>query len=560
MVPAPLMQYIQLFLSTPGWQNYIAAIILKTVSDWLVLWVFNRIVRMQSSGAATMAIVAADLTMESMLLLWFCGRIFSKIVTEKYYTRVKNKFDKDLLLTFQDQAMEAYEALNFPTRKIETLATYLPRLRHAKGFLRSISGVGMHAFLGLGRALFDIYIALGDVRPLRYTVAATLIGTFYLLSLRAEELNVLQRHRRDQEENVTNRVKMEEPYFEMGKKDRDALMKLHKDFSDLSEPVLEIQQQYTAVLSFGEELIVSAVMLSHFHFDAVGVNIINILRSIINMHQSFNHCSKFHRNYVEDESNMTKYLDFWKRNECNKIDPANKLPWPSQLTCLDINFVRTDPSYTLRLNEAFVLPQGSKILLRGETGAGKSTFCELLQGRDVVSDVDPPAMIFEEGNQRCFAHYIAECSQDMSSMLKWDTSTIRDHFDSDADSELIVSFCRLAHIYDKVRMLGLDNRINKRLSGGEKQRITLAANLHYNYKMKVKFMIFDEPERGLGESAPSIISDILKCGEYAETTILISSHHTNLDVQVFSHLIDISKSGNIAIANVTKLKEEAKSY
>lgn len=206
----------------------------------------------------------------------------------------------------------------------------------------------------------------------------------------------------------------------------------------------------------------------------------------------------------------------------------------------------------MRLKAPFVLPQGAKILLRGNTGTGKSTFCELVQGRDVVRETDRPAMVFEEGNQRGFAHHMSECMQDVSTMVKWDTSTVRDHFDGEPSDDVILKFCRVTYIADKVQALGIDRRINKRLSGGEKQRITLAANLHYNVSVKAKFMIFDEPEKGMGKTAAAVISNILRSSEYADTTILISSHQADLDLTDFTHLIDIEKDTHDAVVSVTK--------
>lgn len=546
------MNTIELAQSTPGWSGYAMATCLKVSLDWAVLWIFNGMVRVHA-GSSSYSAFGLSISLQSLIFLWFVCRVLSKIATDMYYVRIKLSFDKNIVLTFREQALQGYQALNFPTRKIETLSTYLPRFRNAVSYIRLLCGMGVQSLLSLLRSMFDVLVALRDVCVLQYAVVFSLVAMFYLLSQKAEKLNKLQRHRRNLEENVTNSIKMEEPYFEMGKRDRRGLMQLHRRFADLITPVLDMQHEYSSVISFGEEAMVLMIVIFHARLGSPELNIINMLRSVVAMSHAFNNCSKFHRKYIEEESNMAKYVDFWSNNEHNKIEEVKKIGWPGNLTCLEINFRRCDPEYVLRLRAPFVLPRGAKVLLRGDTGSGKSTLCELIQGRDVVSDSQSPSLVFEEGNQRSFAHHISECIQDVSTVVKWDTSTVREHFDGELEDGIIMKFCELAQIEDKVATLGFDSRINKRLSGGEMQRITLAANLHYNYKYAVSFMIFDEPEKGLGKAAAKIISNILDCGEYRNTTMLISTHHDSLKMASFTHLMEIKKVQNCSTVYVSVL-------
>lgn len=190
--------------------------------------------------------------------------------------------------------------------------------------------------------------------------------------------------------------------------------------------------------------------------------------------------------------------------------------------------------------------------------SGKSTFSELLQGKDVERDHCLPCLRLEEGNQRTFAHWMAECNQELSSVVQWDTSSIRDHFDGEKNDSLILSLCKVVSIEQKVLALGFDAPIHCRLSGGEKQRITLASNLHYHYVHSTRVMIFDEPEKGLGAKGTDIISSIINCTEYANTTIFICSHIELKDRKSpkqlgFTHLLDIQKPHDEAIVSCVKL-------
>ena len=134
-----------------------------------------------------------------------------------------------------------------------------------------------------------------------------------------------------------------------------------------------------------------------------------------------------------------------------------------------------------------------------------------MQGKDIDVDHPTPSLIFNEGDQAKFSHYMCECAQNVSSIVRWDVSTLRSHFDNEKDDNLIHSFCRIVNIEHKIEDLGLDGMINNRLSGGEKQRVTLAANLYYNYIQKAKVLILDEPEKGLGKFISITVSFIYEC-------------------------------------------------
>ena len=122
----------------------------------------------------------------------------------------------------------------------------------------------------------------------------------------------------------------------------------------------------------------------------------------------------------------------------------------------------------------------------------------MIQGKDIDINHTTPSLTFLEGNQCEFNHYISECNQNVSSVIRWDISSVRNHFNDEMNDELIISFCKIVNIEHKINDFGIDSRINNRLSGGEKQRITLATNLYYNYINKTKILIIDEPEKGLG--------------------------------------------------------------
>jgi ABC-type bacteriocin/lantibiotic exporter with double-glycine peptidase domain len=239
---------------------------------------------------------------------------------------------------------------------------------------------------------------------------------------------------------------------------------------------------------------------------------------------------------------MDKYNEFWKDNECNIISDPLKLPFPSVLTIQHVDFHRLETNYHLTCDHEIVIPIGSVVKLCGDTASGKSTLCDLLLGRDILKDGDKSAITLLEGEPRQFNHHMCECGQDTSTRLNWSISTVRQHFNSEPSDELIQYFCNITCIKEKVMSIGFDTGINRAVSGGEQQRITLASNLHYAYQNKSRVLIFDEPEKGLGKLAEQVLKNIVDMEESKNAIIIMSTHHPSS--AGYTHILNLVKTGN----------------
>jgi len=538
--------YSELALSTPGIFKYVAASIVKMGCDWIVVWMFNYLVRLHAEDTR-------ERVMEA-LVWWFATTILNKIVVAYLYDDIKTSFNRELLMTFRQQTFSNYEMLNFPTRKIESLDSYLVKFRSAQVYLRVLSFAGIGCVFGVARAGFDTFITLRHVAWLQAALGVVFCVTLTLLVRKSFDMRAQQDLKHERQDVIRNRIKFEEPYFEMGHRGCGELIRLHRAYGAEDAVTKQGDREYASLLAVGEEVAFLLVIYWLYSTDGMGgvADIINVLRAVGSLCRTAEDVANFYTSSAQGAMQFRAFNEFWVRNEANLIQPvtdAQRVPMPKQLTFLYIEFAHSSPAYHMSLRAPFQLPQGAKVLLRGETGAGKSTLCELIQGRDIVSELEGPALKFEEGNQRYFAHHMIECGQEMSAVVRWDSGTIRDHFIGEPDDECLFSFCRAVCIEDKVRALGVDEQINKRLSGGERQRVTLAANLHFTHSMGARLVLLDEPERGLGARAATVIKNIVLHDLYKNITVFVSSHSSDLDESIFTHIIDISKEEDRAVVS-----------
>jgi ABC-type bacteriocin/lantibiotic exporter with double-glycine peptidase domain len=170
---------------------------------------------------------------------------------------------------------------------------------------------------------------------------------------------------------------------------------------------------------------------------------------------------------------------------------------------------------------------GSKVAIVGQSGAGKSTFINLLtgllkpnSGTILVDDTS----IFE--NIKKWQDLVSYIPQDI--YLIDDTIEKNITFSKEEDSvdkEWLKEVLKLSNIYEDISKLkdGIQTFVGNRgvrFSGGQKQRIAIARAL---YK-KPKILIMDEPTSGLDfENEIELMENILSISK--NITLIMISHN-----------------------------------
>ena len=194
-----------------------------------------------------------------------------------------------------------------------------------------------------------------------------------------------------------------------------------------------------------------------------------------------------------------------------------------------IKFENVTASYTKKagiFNLSFHIPKGELVFLMGPTGAGKSTVLKTIYKDVPISDGD----LFINGeNIKNIRHRHTPRFRRKIGMVFQDYRLISERtiFENIA-LPLHIEGVSKKNIKDKVNTIiekvGLKNRINNypnELSGGEKQRVSIARAL-----VKEPFVILaDEPTGNLDPNVSDEILDLLEIATDSGAAVLMSTHN-----------------------------------
>jgi len=197
---------------------------------------------------------------------------------------------------------------------------------------------------------------------------------------------------------------------------------------------------------------------------------------------------------------------------------------------------------------SFTQPRGQLRLLMGPTGAGKSTLCKCLNG--VIPSLETGEF---SGTVSLFGHdisgrpvhtlapLIGEVFQDFESQLL--TSSVEAEVAFPLENigvELSQMQVRVRQALDDVEMWQLRKREPTSLSGGEKQRVALAATLVADPQI----VVLDEPTTDLDPQGKREL--LVQCEKLREDgrTLILAEHETELALQ--ADVLTVLKDGAVA--------------
>lgn len=207
-----------------------------------------------------------------------------------------------------------------------------------------------------------------------------------------------------------------------------------------------------------------------------------------------------------------------------------------------IEFLNVSFGYSLKTilsNVSFKIEAGDKVFLKGTSGSGKSTICNLLAYPRKINDGT-----IKLGGINLADYSLSTTLKDIlyvGQKEKLITGTIRENIIcfrdiTDAEFNQVVKICRIESIVSKKpnRYNSLINAMQNNLSGGEIQRIILARAL----LKKAKILILDEALSEVNKTLElDIIDDIKKY--YSCCTLIYVSHK---DVSnKFTNILDMER-------------------
>ena len=191
-------------------------------------------------------------------------------------------------------------------------------------------------------------------------------------------------------------------------------------------------------------------------------------------------------------------------------------------------------------NVSFKIPTGSKILVIGDSGSGKSTFLDLIAGllNPTVGNLLVGNGFLSQSNLKYWHNEILYISQSPFIFNDSIKKNISLNFKENTNLERLQVALRKAEIFEEIQKLPKKTSFvlsekGSNLSGGQKQRIAIA-RAFYNPK---KIMLFDEVTNSISkEKEKKIIENIIDLGN-KHTVFFIS--HSNLEYSKWDMVIQI---------------------
>jgi ABC-type transport system involved in cytochrome bd biosynthesis fused ATPase/permease subunit len=292
----------------------------------------------------------------------------------------------------------------------------------------------------------------------------------------------------------------------------DAIHKFNESITINSEKQNSVWMRLMVIFEYSNQLILIIVCL---WFRSV---------RLIAVIKEFKRTSKqmlfFMNNYQRMELEFTAYGDFWEKKTFTQ--PAEKLPIPPILHIHDVHIHTEDKTFQIKSAAAFIIKQGSLILLEGASGSGKSMFLNGLLGK-----IDGVKFADNSVSGANYIHNITEFYQGIPKKMNTTVMSIRNLFNNSSDDDQIRTCLTMCDVGNWSNM-GLDLPINGKPSGGEVARLALATCVFDMITRKTAILILDEPEQNTDtKKAYVVIQNIIKLCEDLRTTLILVTHLEN---------------------------------
>lgn len=228
--------------------------------------------------------------------------------------------------------------------------------------------------------------------------------------------------------------------------------------------------------------------------------------------------SHFTTNLTNNMMDFDRFLVWYhESNGREKSFINSSISFPIEVSSVIIKY----KNFSLHSNP-LIINECDKILLKGQTGAGKTQFVNALQGLvngAVIKGISDPRTI-----QNAFEYM----NQQTREAIPCNGLSLRDLLEGESDNLLIESLLQLVMLENRFpNIASYDIKVTG-LSGGERMRLSLVFTLLETIKKKKQILILDEPEQGLDESTRrQVITNILN---YLKIPVICIYHGSTLDL------------------------------
>ncbi len=307
--------------------------------------------------------------------------------------------------------------------------------------------------------------------------------------------------------------------------------RLFLDYSYANKKLLNKNNTNSSLKTSLLSLIILLINILGYHYVKSGMISFKELVTYLTIYALFNESlvsiTDLFPSIIHYKAIKSRVIEFMNLKE--HTYPKNKIAEFSQIDIKNLSYTYDYYDYIFK-NISFNIQKGDKLLLKGESGKGKSTLVKCLCG--IYSDYKGKILIDNKDSKKYdISNLFMYVGQDENLF----EGSIKENllFDDNIEYDDIIKICMLDDIIDKKRNK-IDTYIlegSTNISGGEKMRIILARAL----LKKPKVLILDETLSSVSEEMEDkILSNLLKL----EDLTLVYITHRNKD-KYFKKIINI---------------------
>lgn len=416
--------------------------------------------------------------------------------------------------SFMRDGFSKYKKMSHESKCNKPVEEFKRKLNNAGNSLITIYGWGFSQILGLISAVIGcLFVFIQN--KLYYvgllTIAFNIVSYFLISKKLQKEYTDCKKQTRDEQDRANCDIALSLPLFQYNEKTVDEMMDMETIIQNGYAKNSLIWNKITLVTNTTNALCLLPLWMI---YDGDVVKFILLLDAFNQLNQAVHHLMNFMNQFSRIDGEYNNYEEVWK-DAVFEEEPKKLQMTDTKVTGINLKL----GGLTFKLGNQLTIKQGQRILIKGPSGHGKTTFLNALIGKIAGLDL-------EFGMPKNFTHQFVEFFQNIKELMPTSKITVRRLFSGEKDDELIMLCCRLSKVDDWVVKLKLadkkfqkkddkkdDNKdvmaielsskqnyldieINNKISGGQKSRLALATRLYKVIKEKKKVLVLDEPEQG----------------------------------------------------------------
>lgn len=469
------------------------------------------------------------------------------LISDKFYSIITSNTKEIIELNFKEEGYQKYNKLSYESKNKTTPNDFSKKLNEACRAILMIIEWGFPNFLSVISAVLSCLIIFvkEDLYILGLVIILTNLIIYFKVIKKLQKDFTEGRENRKKDENRIHNIKtLYLPLFQYKEKTVKDMLNLDEKLVNNAIHNNKQWEKISLVTVLSNNI---GIFLFGMFYSSTPVKLLLMLNTLQQFKNAVTNLMNFLNWFSNMEMEFNSYQNFWKELVFSS-DP-NKLNLPSSLEITKVNIIQDNFEVKFHYTvDNLVINQSDKILIKGKSGHGKTTFINALMGKI-------KGVTLSENLPENYYHHFVEFYQVIKEKMPSSAITVRQLFNNDQDDEFIKYCCEICKVYDFVSKLTpskkkdnnddeaviididvpnvLDIDIDERISGGQKTRLALATRIHRLLKEDKNILILDEPEQGSDPPlAYEILDNISQICYKKNITLIVISHLELIDHKI----------------------------